>query len=216
MARTANPDPDLRSLTVEQLVSHLRDSPLDKDAPSDAQDASPYVEEIIRRFEPLLRTAWRRVPQPYDYQDFLHDVFVKLFQGLRHLENSKAFPGYFRKVTLSVVADHYRKWFQLPKVEPRSSEGVEVESRSLEEVVESVDDTLQTAVLIRSYLEHLPPQEREVLYLEFFRETPTKEIGKILNLTPGAVRMVKSRALKKLRKVLADEAETLSKISSRS
>lgn len=202
-------------LTVEQLVSRLRDAFLDEAGLSDARDASPYVEEIIRRFEPLLRAAWRRVSQApeYDYQDFVHDVFVKLFQGLPHLENAKAFPGYFRKVALSVVADHYRRRLRTAEPYPEAFEGA-VEREALESLVERVDDTLQTAVLVRSYLEHLPPKEREVLYLEFFRETPTKEIGKILKLTPGAVRMLKSRALSRLRKVLADEAESLTKYSS--
>jgi len=201
--RIANPEPDLKSLTVEQLVTRLRESPVSEDAPPDAEDASPYLEEIIRRFEPLLRKTWRPIAPATEYPDFVHDVFVKLFGGLGRLHNAKAFPGYFHRVVLSVASDHYRKWRGIPHATAPALEE--------EEFVGALDEELQTAVFIRSYLEHLPPNEREVIYLEYFRDMQSPEIAKKLKLHPGAVRKTKSRALSRLRNLFLDDAEALDK-----
>ena len=193
MASQTEDESNIKLLTVEQLVSQLR--------ASSKADSSLYCKELIRRFEPLLRWAWRRGAFTAEYQDFVQDVFLRLFRGLPHLLNPKAFPGYFRQVALSVAADHSRKQFATPT----DSAG------NIEEVVENFDEQILTRVFIRSYLEHLPPREREVIELDFLQELSVKEIGERLGFTPGGVRSIKSRALRRLRNLLTADAKALEK-----
>jgi RNA polymerase sigma-70 factor (ECF subfamily) len=190
---TNNPETDLQSQTVEQLVSSLRDSP---------EESSAVFSEIIRRFEPLLRRAWWRrggLHVSYTYQDFIQEIFLRLFAGLPRLENVKAFPGYFHKVALSVAADYYRRQFATATVD----------IKEFEKVVTGLDHDILTGIFIRTYLERLSPREKEVINLEFYEGLSAREIAKQLGLKPGAVRMTKARALKRLRDLLAEDSKTL-------
>lgn len=192
MAHTADLNSDLGSLPTEQLVLHLREA--------SQQDASIYCEEIIRRFEPLLRKAWRGATINVDYQDYLQEVLLKLFGSLVHLKNPKAFPGYFRRVVLSVIVDYSR----------RQRSGIHVLTLDeVDEVVDRVDEQILTEIFVRSYIEHLSPREREVIILGSIQEEPVNEIAKKLKISPGAVRATKARAIKRLRGLLLDEAGAL-------
>lgn len=180
----------LRSLTAEELIRRLRSaSPV---------DATPYCQELIRRFEPLLRRTWRRIAFRIEYEDFVQDVFLRLFRTLARLENPKAFPGYFRRVILSVAIDHARR---LRSTVP--------ETQTIAEAASTVDTEIYDAILVRSYLEHLPPQEQAVIKLGYLEGLDTSEVAKRLGITPGGVRGTKARAFKRLRAILLEEAERL-------
>ena len=186
----ANRRAELKSLTTEELILQLRTAPLD--------EASPYCEELIVRFEPLLRRAWQRDPGS-DYQDFAQDVFVRLFAGLPQLRNAKAFPGYFRSVALSVAARHWRK----QKLDVKKTD------RDKETPFARTEDSLVTGIFVRSYLEHLPLRERQIIEMVFIEDRPMKEIAEALGLDTGTIRATKSRALKRLRRFILSDAKSL-------
>lgn len=184
---------DRGQLSTEELILQLREAPIEQ--------ASVYCEELILRFEPLLRRAWQRETSG-EYQDFVQDVFVRLFAGLPQLRNPKAFPGYFRSIVLSVVSHRWRKE---GKELIRSDEDIEI-------ITKAVDDPLITRIFIRSYVERLPAREKEVITLAFLRDLSTKEIARQLNLGTGAVRATKSRALNRLRALFLQDALSLENI----
>lgn len=176
---------------MEELVSQLR--------LASSTEASLYVEEIIRRFEPLLRAAWPRVALIVEYRDFVQEVFSRLFEGLPALRTAKAFPGYFRKIVFSVASSLAR----------RSSSVHEVHVEEPNELPWVGGEAFTLRIFVRSYLELLPRQEREVIRLLFLEELPTSEASERLGIEPGAVRMTKSRALRRLRELWLREALAL-------
>ncbi|HVG09854.1 MAG TPA: sigma-70 family RNA polymerase sigma factor [Thermoanaerobaculia bacterium] len=182
------PSPDL---PVEHLVAGLlRAGP---------QEASTYAAEIIQRFEPALRHAWRQGAFDLEYQDFVQDVFVRLFGSLRSLRNPKAFPGFLYQVARSVAASHARR-----------STGSKPEPLDLAlGLPDRFDERLLAGIFVRSYLEELPPREQEVAKMAFLEERTSEDIALELKLTPGAVRATKARAASRLRKILFKEAEAL-------
>ncbi|HKO99606.1 MAG TPA: sigma-70 family RNA polymerase sigma factor [Pyrinomonadaceae bacterium] len=193
---------DLTSLTVEELVSLLTHSVQD--------ESSEVFEELIKRFEPLLRLTWKRlisrkpgVPA-FEYQDFVHDVLVRLFANLSHLRDPKAFPGYFRQIVLSVAYGYLRKQQTelLPSFGDSTDEADRGERESPSAVLTGIDDRILAGYYIRSYLKHLSPREEEIVTLEFFEDLTTKEIAKKLGLRAGAVRATKARAFSKLRSLI--------------
>jgi len=183
--------PEVQALTVEQLVSGLRDKSQD--------ELSDYFAEIIRRFEPLLRRSWRRSAFSTEYPEYAQDVFLSLFRCLPYLRCAKAFPGYFRRVALSVAADHARKSTQL---HVRSAMDVE-------NLVSRVDESLFTAIFIRSYLEHLPTREKKVLNSLYLEGHEAGEIAKEMGLTVGAVHSIKARGIKRLREILNSDGKNI-------
>lgn len=165
------------------------------------KDSSKYCEELIRRFEPLIRKGWRSAGYPDEYRDFLHEVLLRLFSTLNKLREPKAFPGYFRRIVLSVVTDHFRR--------KQDMNSISVDSAQLEELVDAFDQDMSIPIIIRSCLELLPPREQEIVALEFIVGLTPSEIAERTGLSPGAVRMTKSRAIKRLRGILAYDLEAM-------
>jgi RNA polymerase sigma factor (sigma-70 family) len=128
----------------------------------------------------------------------VQDVFVHLFTHLPRLKVPKAFPGYFRRIVLSVADSNIRR----AKLE-RSS------LKDAARILTGVDEEILERLFVRTYLEHLPPREREVIELGYFADYTAEKIGEVLGIEPGTVRMTKGRALRRLRKLILDDADAL-------
>jgi RNA polymerase sigma-70 factor (ECF subfamily) len=181
-----------KEASIEDLIEALRAAP--------QENASPYCEEIIRRFEPLLRKAWRHLPRTAEYSDFVQDVFVRLFGSLPKLRDPRAFPGYFQRVVQSTVASAVRR------KEPPSESLDDTHSRKL---ASRLDRDILAAVFLQSYLHLLTPRERSVLQMEWVDELPPDEIRAALGLSRGGLSAAKSRAVNKLREIITHEAARL-------
>lgn len=187
MSVASDARPNNASLPLPRLLEDLR-------ADAGSGKADEAIKEILRRFHPLLRKYWRW-PRVGDYEDFLQEVMVRLFSALPHLRDPDAFPGLLRSIVLATSADLLRR---------KSAETVDITDVAERFAVE-FDESTATPLVVRSYLELLPPREREVLYLSFFADLDPAEIAKSLGLSAGAVRMTKSRALARLRTLLGVE-----------
>jgi len=106
-------------------------------------------------------------------------------------------------VVVSVAADQWRK--QRP-------DEVGLPPAAMEELASEIDEALLTALVVRSYLEHLPDRERTVLQWELIDGFSTEEIARRLRMQPGAVRTLKSRALEKLRAITARESRMIERL----
>lgn len=189
-------DSALELLTPAELVSYL--------AASSPEESSVYCTEIIRRFEPVLRFAWRNAARFIDYQDFVQDVFVKLFGNLPHLKDAEAFPGYFRQIALSVAHDHVRKSLAEYKRNPLG-----VKPEDLGKSFYDINEHLDVALFLQSYMARLEPRERAILSLEYFQGLSFKEMAKLFGTSAGAMRAAKYRLMNKLREMIREDAEDL-------
>ena len=154
--------------------------------------ASSAAGEIGRRFSPLIRKYWR-AQQCGEYSDFFQEVMLRLFTALPALRQSIAFPGLFRRIVIGAAADYWRSHG------PVRSEDDSDLANALESVEESFDEALATRLIVRTYLETLPPREREVIELSYMLDLDVSDVAKALGITAGAVRTTKMRALQKLR-----------------
>lgn len=184
-------DRSLADAGLDELLRGLEES--------SQADAGPYCLELIRRFEPLLRKAWRHVPPIMEYGDFVNEVFVRLFGRLPQIKDRRAFPGYFRRVVQSTLVDILRR--REPPSEPLEQQARTIASR--------IDEEILAGVFLQSYLNQLSKREREVLQLEWIDGLSPDEVARRLGLTSGGASAAKSRALSKLRSVILREAKTL-------
>jgi len=182
-------DRELVDLTVSDLVKSLR-----SEAP---EKASPYCEELIRRFEPLLRSLWRRISFKAEYEDFVQDVFVRFFANFHRLKNPSAFPGYFRQVAFSVLVDYTRR--------DRRGSTEPIDEAKLVEITTQMDEAILAGLLATTYLERLPIRERTILFMEYVEGFQLTEIAKFLGLTPQHVRTLKYRSLQQLRSLIVED-----------
>lgn len=155
-------------------------------------NASSAAVEIGRLFSPLIRKYWRD-QHCGEYADFFQDVMVRLLRALPQLREYNAFPGLFRRIVITAAADYWRTQGQHDK------NVVDIDIESLER---SFDDDLSTPVLIRTYLDWLPPREKEVIEMIFMQDLDVEEIAKMLVVSAGSVRMTKARGLQRLRSLI--------------
>jgi RNA polymerase sigma factor (sigma-70 family) len=95
---------------------------------------------------------------------------------------------------------------QLARPEPLALEALpDIQARG-----STVEESAHRALLTRKVLEHidqLSEREQDILALRFGAELPHDEIARTLGLTSGNVRVLTSRALEKLQRLLQDETE---------
>jgi RNA polymerase sigma factor (sigma-70 family) len=113
------------------------------------------------------------------------------------------FPAFFRSIVLSVAADQWRH--ALPQE-------VDVDRETLEQMASAIDEVIVTEIVVRSYLEHLGDRYRKVLEWEVIDGLSTDEIAQRLRLTAGTVRMMKTRALEQIRKIIGREARMIERL----
>lgn len=184
------------SLTAEELISAL--------TTAEGRDVSGLVAELIRRFEPLTRRIWYRLGgNSTEYPDFRQEAWIKLLRALPKLHDPSAFPGFFKRLTVNSALDELRRSATRARFNVPFNE--EVEGQGADRM-EDIDN----AILVRSYLEALPRRERDVLEKEFLEGFTTAEIAREWNISEGAVRMTKFRAINKLRAIVHAETTTAS------
>lgn len=152
----------------------------------------------MRRFEPLLRRAWWGILSGRgEYEDFVQEVYLRLFARIRDLKQPAAFPGYLKSIVHSVAWDTVRKY--------RAHREGEMETLDLRTLQSRIDQEILAGIYVRSYLELLPPSERRVLALEYVVGASPDEIMREMGLTRGGISSAKSKGISKLRKVFASE-----------
>jgi RNA polymerase sigma factor (sigma-70 family) len=155
--------------------------------------ASAAAEEIGRRFAPLVRKYWN-AQGCGDYADFFQEVMVRLFGALPALRDVTTFPGLFRRIVIGAAADYWRS---------RGPDGVHEFGPEHESAEASFDEALISRLVVRTYLEVLPPRERDVIELLYLHDLDPPEVAQRLSISAGAVRMTKTRALQRLREAVA-------------
>lgn len=183
---------------------------------SAAQHGQPGAwERLVRLYTPLVASwcrSWGIAEQ--DFVDILQDVFLsvsghlKKFQKLRP---SDTFRGWLFTIARNKARDHFRRTAS----QPMGEGGSEANQRIQEtfdphldaELAESTDEVA---------MDHLLQNALNVIRKEFHAKTwqafwgvviegrLAADVGADLEMTPGAVRVAKSRVLLRLRQELGD------------
>lgn len=166
-------------------------------------DTDAFAALYDRFFDPVYRYTAFRLPAEIA-EDVTADIFVKAWEKLHTYRIHKGVPfgAWLFRIARHSVIDTYRS------------------HRGFEEVPEQVTDedvlnhpahrTEQAYIMqhIRAALLRLPRRYRDVLLLSYVADLPTGEVGRVLRLTDGAVRILKMRALRKLDEELPPDIGT--------
>lgn len=124
-------------------------------------------------------------------EDVLQEVYIKLFQHMKHHEISNV-KAWLISVSRNTALDLYRK---------KKREITGFEDDYFERVPYLSEDPLDKMVLSK-YLELLDSDERQIVILKDISGMKHKEIAKIIEMPLGTVLWKYSMALKKLKKGL--------------
>jgi RNA polymerase sigma-70 factor (ECF subfamily) len=153
-------------------------------------------------FEKLFLLASEWLDDEHDARDAVTDVFMdflakkETYETLSHIEGLL----YMRV-----------RWASLDKLKTLKRDKMYRGTTELDEVSAtecSIEDhivRIEHDYAIKAIIETLPPRYRLVLEQLFFEGKQSPEIARILNGNDNTVYIIKSRALKKLKEILADK-----------
>lgn len=168
---------------------------------------NPSLAVLYQRFAPVIFAyLHRHLTLREDAEDLLLEVFLAALErsgfallGTRDQEN------WLWSVARNKVADHYRRSAR------RSGLQLELVLDDLYESDEYAPEHItirrEEYARLRTYIQHLPEIQQEVLRLRFANDLRCSEIASILQKSEGAVRMLLSRTLKMLRSVYERDRE---------
>lgn len=147
-------------------------------------------------FERIYGFIFYRVSHKETAEDLTEDVFVKVFNKLRGLEELKAFEGWLFQIARNKVIDYYRaKKATVPLEEIENT--LEYETN----VVDVVNLQTQQIMFIK-LLKELTPEQQQVIKLKFLEDIDNDIIAQMLNKTEGAIRVIQHRAVAKLKELI--------------
>src|SRR5688572_15146742 len=175
-------------------------------------DRSAY-ETLCARYEPSLRCFLRQhasagLISAHPEDDLLHEVHLEALGSLGRFKYRRRLSFYFWLcgIARNLLARHYRRLGQAPPVwRPPSKDTGASSAELLTSIAASDPSPLETLArqeelaALAAALETLPARRREALILRYVEGHDVETASRLSGSTPGAFRVLVSRALVDLR-----------------
>jgi RNA polymerase sigma-70 factor (ECF subfamily) len=157
------------------------------------------VASLYRRFNPVLVT-YLRARAPGVAEDVAHETWLVVSGQLRQFRGDESA---FRMWLLSVA----RTQLAGERASTPSVHAAAVEPGRLAKItrIRQPEDVRVADAAIAQLLAGLPPSHAEILLLRVVGGLSAEETGVLVGKSPGAVRVIQHRALRKLAKRLSDD-----------
>lgn len=180
---------------MSQSVTTLTDRDL---VSSVEQGDKPAESALYEKYsDRLYFLALSELQSREDAEDVRAETFVRVIQALRQrkLRKPESLGSFIVGIALNVIRELRRQRFGTESLED-SELGVADEAspeRAFldQEVSNSIVETVK----------HLKPREREFLRMYYYEELPLPEIASALGIKQERLRLIKSRALQRFRKI---------------
>jgi RNA polymerase sigma-70 factor, ECF subfamily len=195
--------PEEEGMKDRQLAGPL---PVDCDESGDASlveaaktDTQAFGELYERYYIRVYRYVYHRLGNQADAEDITALVFMKALEALPSYETRRSsFAPWLFRITRNTVIDHYRRKRAQSPIEDA-------------ELIAGGADPVSTALNaeqrdeLQSLLQHLSPDQRDVVLLRYSSDLSFTEIASTLSKNEPAIRMLLHRGLRKLKLVVAHE-----------
>jgi RNA polymerase sigma-70 factor (sigma-E family) len=149
----------------------------------------------------LLRTAYLLTGDRGHAEDLLQTA---LLRTARHWSRARAAPeAYARRTLVNLSRDRVRWLLRRPREAPLPPEADRLRAADA-----GYERVTERRVVLRA-LAQLPIRQRQVIVLRFFEDLPVEQTAQLLGCSTGTVKSYTSRALVRLRELLAGEFDTL-------
>jgi RNA polymerase sigma-70 factor (sigma-E family) len=126
-------------------------------------------------------------------------VQTALLRTARHWPRARDAPdAYVRQVLINLSRDRIRLLFRRPREAP-----LPPDLDTLRAADAGYDQVTERRVVVRA-LAQLPVRQRQVIVLRFFEDVSVEQTAALLGCSTGTVKSYTSRALSRLRELLAD------------
>ena len=161
------------------------------------------LDAIYNRYsQPVYRLAFRILKSEDEAADLTHEVFLRLWRTLSYDPERGALLVYLMTMTRSQALNRIRSAKNQRKLAERWGRGTEPLSEGAS-MLESIA-LKETSGQVRSALELIPSNQRQVLEMAYYEGLSQSEITQRLDIPLGTVKSRSRQGLLKLRKLLTD------------
>ncbi|MBW7953917.1 MAG: sigma-70 family RNA polymerase sigma factor [Candidatus Dojkabacteria bacterium] len=143
----------------------------------------------------LYRYAYVRLHDKHKAEDIVSTVFIKVIENIATLDLTKNFEAWLFTITRNSLIDYLRK-NKFVNAEEYISTAADKNSETKE-----VENSLIIKD-IRSSMQGLKKVEQEVIELTYFAGLNDREVGELINVAEGNIRVIRFRAIKKIKKIM--------------
>lgn len=164
------------------------------------------LEQLIHRHKSkVFSYIFMVVKNKQHADDIFQDTFIKVIHTLKsgtYKEEGK-FIQWVMRIAHNLVIDHFRKSKRIPLLEPSDSEGNILDNLRIYD--ESVEDRMINEQIhndVRSLIDFLPPEQRDVLLMRHYADMSFKDIAEQTDVSINTALGRMRYALINLRKMI--------------
>lgn len=124
-------------------------------------------------------------------EEIIQEVFCRLYAKRRHWKKKASFRTLLYRITVNTSREILRRQPKFQPLEPHHSNSTAQPNGEEKE---------QVYIQLETYIDWLPPKQREVIVLRFFENLRIKDIAMVLGCREGTVKAHLFRAKQNLRK----------------
>jgi RNA polymerase sigma-70 factor, ECF subfamily len=152
---------------------------------------------LFRAFQPQLLNYVRHKAADVA-EEVVADTWLAAAKGLATFEgDSGDFRAYLFSIARRRVADHYRSRARRPRLVALDEEAEHPAPDSADTAIEG----MSTSQAIEALGRYLTAEQAEVVLLRVVADLSVEQVGKVLGRSPGSVRVIQHRALRRLAEV---------------
>jgi RNA polymerase sigma-70 factor (ECF subfamily) len=166
-------------------------------------------QEIVESYKKkVYYIAYDIVGDFHEAEDISQEVFIKMYRALDRFRKDAKMSSWLYQITVNTAIDSLRRRKAKPRFNVEDIEQVGVRDRAFQSASPEADpERRAVATLMQEHidlaLQKITPQERAVFVMRHYNEFKIREIAEVLDVSPGTVKSLLFRALRKLRKELS-------------
>lgn len=159
-----------------------------------AGNKQAYAQIIDQYKNQLYALVLRMTKNPQTAQDFVQEIFIKVYQQLGKYDNKGSFSSWLYRVAINYCMDEFRKKsYQMKQVEIDDEQVINPNNPEIVFLKKEKSRQLEKLIAM------LPEDERLIILLRFVNELSYQEISELLTISISDVRNKLHRAKKKMR-----------------
>ena len=170
-------------------------------------DRAAFVQLYRSHYDAVFRYCVHRLFERQLAEDVTSEVFLKVVENIHSFNgDEKQFRCWLYKIATNAINNHLRKT-------ARRNRLLKIAHEEADSQVADYGESAEKLNLLREAVFTLRPQYQTIIMLRFFENLRLTEIAEVLGSSPGTVRSQLTRALVKLRKVLATKFREKSEVN---
>ena len=170
-------------------------------------DRKAFRQLVERHQQRIFWLAYDLTGDMQDAEDLSQETFVRMFRSLGSFRGDARLSSWLHRITVNIwISTRRRGREKMREMEQPLEDGlvdtIADRSGSMGADPEKQADSDFTRKQILKALDRLSDRERAVFALRHFHGSKTTEIGKALSLSPGTIKTLHFRAIKKMRNFL--------------